>query len=59
MLSDKIEFLRYFSPFYYVDAREILVNGHPEFSSCIMISILSIGFALLSYYVYDKKEVGL
>ena len=59
MLSDKIEFLKYFSPFYYIDARDILMNGHPEISNCVMISILSIGFMVLSYYVYDKKEVGL
>lgn len=59
LMTDKLEFLKFFSPFYYIDARDVLVNGSPDLINIIMLGGISIIFALLSYYEYDKKELGL
>ena len=59
LLSDKLDFIKYLSPFYYIDARNILENGQPNFINIIVLFFLSFIFMLLSYFKYDKKEMGL
>ena len=55
-LSNQVEFLKYFSPFEYVDSKTIIENG---FLSIPHIIVLSIGFLVVLFYteyLYQKKE---
>lgn len=55
-LAEKLDFLKYFSPFKYVDAVDILTQQRiePQFLS-IMLVINLVAIAL-SYYLYQRKD---
>lgn len=56
-ISDKVEFLKYFSLYTLTDTRNIIANCEINIW-CILISvILSVVFASLSYIFYNKKEL--
>lgn len=57
-LSDKIEFLKYLSPFYYTDARSVLENSTIDILNIGIVTICSIVFGVLLYISYNKKELG-
>ncbi len=56
-MSDKIEFLKYLSPFYYINARSIITDSKVDGLNCIIILAVSLIFIVLSYKLYDKKEL--
>lgn len=56
-LSDKVSFLKYFSLYTLADVREVISNVK---INPIIVSIslgITLGFILLSYYKYEKKEL--
>lgn len=56
-VSDKLEFLKYFSPFKYVDAPDIILNGKIDgLYLTIMLFIIVVGFGT-SFYLYNKKDI--
>ena len=56
-LSDKVEFMKYFSLYSLSDTRNIIENTKISFV-CILISlVLSAIFIVLTYYRYNKKEL--
>lgn len=57
-LSDKIEFLKYLSPFYYMDARSILTDSKIEIVNILVMIVCSIIFTASLYISYNKKELG-
>ena len=55
-MSEKIEFLKYFSPFEYVNSREIMLNETMK-PLYILISFVIITITIISSYrLYNKKE---
>lgn len=56
-MSEKIEFLKYLSPFYYINARSIITNSKIDGLNCIIVLIISIIFTILSFKFFDKKEL--
>lgn len=56
-MSDKIEFLKYLSPFYYINSRSVLTEGSIDIFNCLIVIIVSIVFVCLSYKFYSKKEI--
>ena len=56
-LSDKYDFLKYFSVFTICDTRSIIESGAPNTAAMIVASVLFILFAALSYIRYNKKEL--
>lgn len=57
-LSEKTEFLKYLSPFYYMDARSILIDSSIDLLNISVIVICSIIFTVSLYISYNKKELG-
>ncbi|MEG1048021.1 MAG: ABC transporter permease subunit [Bacilli bacterium] len=57
-LTKKINFLKYFSCFYYVDAREIIKNSIIKIDSIIFFTVTCFMLICLIYTVYNKKELG-
>lgn len=55
-ISENFSFLKYLTPFGYVDTASIIKNATLEISSLIAI-IISLVFILLSYIRYNKKEL--
>ena len=57
LMSDKVEFFKYFSINTLADTQNITTNSEISFV-CIIISILlSVSLATLSYFRYNKKEL--
>ena len=56
-MTEKLDFLKYFSPFKYVDAPDIVINGRIDtvylFIMFVLIAV-SIGF---TYFYYQKKDI--
>lgn len=57
-LSDKIEFLKYISIFNYMDSRQIITDNHIELFGLILTSVVSIITVIMTYILYNKKELG-
>lgn len=55
-LSNQVGFLKYFSPFEYVDSRPIIENGFLSIPHIIVLSIGFLIFLLYTDYLYQKKE---
>lgn len=57
VLSDKIEFIKYISPFEYTSSKYILSEGHLQYSYlAVMIMIICITITM-SYKIYNKKDI--
>jgi len=56
-VSDKLSFLKYFSPFNYVDSAEIIVNEQLAISNIIIMLLISFICVSLSFYIYIKKDI--
>ena len=56
-MSDSVSFLKYFSPFGYVDSSSILKDGSLEISAVIIVGIAVIFMALL-FKRYNHKELA-
>ena len=56
-ISDKLEFLKYFTPFEYISAADILKNESLSglyMSILVIVNILAISF---TYVIYEKKDI--
>jgi len=56
-ISDKMTGLRYFSPFKYVDAADIITNGKIESKYLIIMLIVNALAIGLTYLFYSKKDI--
>lgn len=56
-LAEIVEFLKYFSPFYYVEARSILIDGTIDLVNMGVLIVSSIIISFLIYRIYNKKEL--
>lgn len=55
-LSGSMDFLNYFTVFYYLDASIIQKEGIPLFASVLLL-LLSIGGMILSFRLHDKRDL--
>ena len=57
-LSDKLELLKYLSPFYYMDCYSIVESSSLDIGNIMIMITASAIFSALTYLVYNKKELG-
>jgi ABC-2 type transport system permease protein len=57
-LSDKIEILKYFSIFNYMDSRQIVTDHHIGTFGLILTLTVCIIMISATYIIYNKKELG-
>ena len=56
-ISDKLEMVKYISPFGYCEASDILVNGSLDFAK-ILIALIIFSLSLAAgYFIYNKKDI--
>ena len=56
-ISDKLEMVKYISPFGYCEASDIFVNGSLDFSK-ILIALIIFSLSLAAgYFIYNKKDI--
>lgn len=55
-LSEKLDFLKYFSPFKYVDAVDILTRQTIEAKYLLIMLFITVGAGLMSYYLFQRKD---
>lgn len=56
-LSDKVEFMKYFSIYALSDIRNVIANGYINPINVILSFIISLIFIIFSYIKYNKKEL--
>jgi len=56
-ISDKVEFLKYFTPFYYSDAAEIFYSGELQLNLMFIGGITTILFLVFGFTYYRKKDL--
>lgn len=56
-LSEKLEFLKYFSPFKYADAIDIITNQRIELLYLVLMLVLNTAPVLLSYSIFRRKDI--
>ncbi len=58
MMSDKIEFVKYFSPFEYVSARDIVVDSSLKPINIGILLVMVVITLIGLYDSYNKKELN-
>lgn len=56
-VSDRSEWLRYLSPFYYANATDIVHHGHLATTNAVVLVAVSAIGVVLTYLVYDRKDL--
>lgn len=56
-MSDKLEFVKYLSPFYYTDIKEIIANSGMNAVNTLVACALVCICAALGYLVYTKRDL--
>lgn len=59
LMSEKIEFLKYFSPFEYINSKTIITNNSLDIFNLFLLTTYIIITLIGLYSTYDKKELGL
>lgn len=59
LMSEKIEFLKYFSPFEYINSKTIITNNSLDIFNLLLLTTYIIITLVGLYNTYDKKELGL
>ncbi|OEF99924.1 hypothetical protein BHF71_07395 [Vulcanibacillus modesticaldus] len=56
-VSDKFSFLKYFSPFKYIDPPNIIADGKIELIYLLIMTLTIILGTGITYYIYNKKDI--
>lgn len=56
-LSEKLDFLKYFSPFKYADAIDIITNQRIEPLYLVLMLAINAAAVLLTYSIYRRKDI--
>jgi len=59
LMSDKLEFLKYLSPFEYINSKTIITNNSLDIFNLVLLTIYIIISVIGFYSTYNKKELGL
>lgn len=57
-ISDKLEFLKYFTPNNYANSSDIITNGYLDGKYIAVLIIVNIAAVILSYVVYNRKDIA-
>jgi ABC-2 type transport system permease protein len=57
-LSDKLKFLKVFTPFKYFDAKDFMKVNHYELPYVIITLVLTVTLLIFSYKKYTKKDLA-
>ena len=57
-LSEKLDFLKYFTPFKYVDSVDIISKGSLNINYILTLLIVNIVAVSLTYVIYNRKNIG-
>lgn len=55
-LSNQLDFLKYFSPFKYVDAVDILTQAAIPTDYLLLMALINTGAIVLTYLIYQRKD---
>jgi ABC-2 type transport system permease protein len=58
-LSDKIEFLKIFTPFKYFEAKDLIANGHLDLTYVIISLCVIIASFVGTFYIYPRRDLHL
>lgn len=59
LMSEKLEFLKYFSPFEYINSKTIVSSNSLDILNISLLVVYTIVIVIGLYSTYNKKEVGL
>ena len=59
LMSDKLEFLKYFSPFEYINSKTIITDSSLDILNLVLLTTYIIISVIGLYSTYNKKELGL
>lgn len=57
-ISDKLEFIKYFTPNNYANSADIIANGYLDGKYIAVLIIVNIAAVILSYVVYNSKDIA-
>lgn len=56
-LATKVESIKYLTPFYYIEARDIILKSSINMFNIIVMSIVILAIIVVSHKLYNKKEL--
>lgn len=56
-ISDKVEFLKYFTPFKYIDGADIITKQSIDLIYLVIMAIVTIVCVCATYILYNKKDI--
>jgi ABC-2 type transport system permease protein len=56
-ISEKLSFIKYLTPFWYTDAKEIINNAGMSFINIVIAVIFILGFTAAGYAVYTRRDL--
>jgi len=59
LMSEKLEFLKYFSPFEYINSKTIVTSNSLEILNLVLLTVYVVISLIGLYKTYNKKELGL
>lgn len=57
-ISDKLDFLKYFTPNNYANSADIIANGYLNGKYIAVLVIVNIATVALSYVIYNRKDIA-
>ncbi|MDD2434911.1 MAG: ABC transporter permease subunit [Bacilli bacterium] len=57
-MTDSLKFLKYFSPYEYINARDIVLNHQLNYSNILILSMMTVIILIGLYDAYNKKELN-
>ena len=59
LMSEKLEFLKYLSPFEYINSKTIVIDNCLNIVNLVLLTLYIVIFLIGLYRTYNKKELGL
>ena len=56
-MSEKLEPLKYLTPFWYTDCKDIIINGEPEAGKMVVAATCVLVLLIISYFDYIRKDL--
>jgi len=56
-MQEKLDFLKYFSPFKYFDAGELLRSGRMDTTYLLLSAVIIVVSVVAAYWIYNKRDL--
>ncbi len=56
-ISEKVEFLKFLTPFKYVDGADIITNGTIEPFYIFLMAVITLSCTFITHIIYNKKDI--